>query len=169
MKFSVITLLLLLSIGMTNSIDAQKFGYVDTAEIVQSMPQVKEANANIETYRNQLQKKGQEKLKALQAKYGDLEKKQSRGEISRVELEAEVEKLKTEESELMKFDQDSQEKIIAKSQKLLQPLTDKIQEAINAVAAEQGYAYIFDSSTGFVLYADTAADCSQLVRAKLGL
>ena len=154
---------------MTNSIDAQKFGYVDTAEIVQSMPQVKEANANIETYRTQLQKKGQEKLKALQAKYGELEKKQSRGDISRVALEAEVEKLKAEEAELVKFDQDSQEKIIAKSKKLLQPLTDEIQKAIDAVAAEMGYAYIFDSSTGFVLYADTAADCGPLVRAKLGL
>ena len=84
-------------------------------------------------------------------------------------LEAEVEKLKAEEAELVKFDQDSQEKIIAKSKKLLQPLTDEIQKAIDAVAAEMGYAYIFDSSTGFVLYADTAADCGPLVRAKLGL
>jgi outer membrane protein len=168
MKHSVITLLFL-ALGMTSSMNAQKFGFVDTAEIVQSMPQVKEANANIETYRTQLQKKGQEKLKALQAKYGDLETKQGRGEISRVELEAEVAKLKQEEAELMKFDQESQEKIIAKSQKLLQPLTDQIQAAITEVASEQGYAYIFDSSTGFVLYADTAADCGPLVRAKLGL
>lgn len=169
MKYSVITLLFFLTVGLTNSTTAQKFGYVDTAEIVQSMPQVKEANANIETYRNQLQKKGQEKLKALQAKYADLEKKQSRGDISRVALEAEVEKLKQEETELRKFDEESQEKIIAKSQKLLKPLTDQIQEAIDAVAAEMGYDYIFDASTGFVLYADTAADCGQLVRAKLGL
>jgi len=169
MKYSAILLTFLLTLGMSFTTQAQKFGFVDTAAIVESMPQVKEANANIETFRAQLQKKGQEKLKALQAKYGELETKQSRGDISPVQLETEVQKLKQEEAELMKFDQDSQQKIVEKSQKLLQPLTDQIQNAIDAVAAENGYSYIFDSSTGFVLYGDSSVDCSAMVRSKLGL
>ena len=44
-----------------------------------------------------------------------------------------------------------------------------LQSAIDAVASENGYAYIFDYSTGFVLYADASTDVSSLVKSKLGL
>ena len=54
-------------------------------------------------------------------------------------------------------------------QGMFKPLRDKIQTAIDQVAAENGYAFIFDYSTGFVLYADSSTDVSNLVRAKLGM
>lgn len=161
-------LVLLTCLGATTT-QAQKLGFVDSQAIIQSMPEVKEANANIETYRNQLVKKGQDKLKALQEKYLGLEKKQQRGEISPLQLETEAQKLKKEEEELMKFEQESQSKILEKSQKLIQPLQEKIQLAINEVASENGYTYIFDSATGFILYGDSNNDCGAMVRAKLGL
>jgi len=133
------------------------------------MPEVKEANSNIETFRNQLQKKGQDMIKGFQAKYAALEKKRERGELSPKQLEEEALKLGEEEQQIRQFDQDSQQKIVQKSEVLLQPLRTKIQEAIDQVAAENGYAYIFDYSTGFVLYADQSTDVSTLVRAKLGM
>ena len=37
-----------------NNLNAQNFAYVNTQEILQTLPAVKEANANIETFRNQL-------------------------------------------------------------------------------------------------------------------
>lgn len=161
--------ILIFSILSISSLDAQKFGYVNTQELIQSMPEVKEANANIETFTKQLQKRGQDMLKGLQAKYANLEQKQGRGEISRIELEAEAEKLKAEEQQLMQFEQDSQQKVVTKSETLLTPLREKIQNAIDAVAADNGYVYIFDYSTGFVLYADQSSDVSALVKAKLGM
>ena len=162
-------LILVFSILSIFSLDAQKVGYVNTQEVIQSMPEVKEANANIETFTKQLQKRGQDMLKGLQAKYANLEQKQGRGEISRIELEAEAEKLKAEEQQLMQFEQDSQQKVVSKSETLLTPLREKIQSAIDEVAAENGYFYIFDYSTGFVLYADQSSDVSALVKAKLGM
>ena len=162
-------LILTLTFLSFTSLNAQKFGYVNTQELIQSIPEVKEANANIETFTKQLQKKGQDMLKGLQAKYASLEQKQGRGEISRLDLEKEGEKLKAEEQQLIQFEQDSQQKIVAKSETLLTPLREKIQSAIDAVAAENGFVYIFDYSTGFVLYADQSTDVSALVRAKLGM
>lgn len=161
--------ILLFSFFAAFNLSAQKVGYVDTQAIVQEMPSVKEANANIETYRNQLQKKGRDKLSALQNKYMELEKKQGRGEISPLQLEEQAAKLEAEKQELMKFEQESQQSIISKSEKLLTPLREKIQNAIDEVAAENGYLYIFDYSTGFVLYADSSVDVGNLVRAKLGM
>jgi outer membrane protein len=152
-----------------NNLAAQKFGYINTAELLQNMAEVKEANANIETFRSQLLKKGQEMLQSLQTKYQDLERKQAAGEISPKQLEVEAQTLKTEESKILEFEQSSQQKIIDKSESLLGPIREKIQRAIDDVATENGYTYIFDYSTGFVLYADASTDVSSLVKAKLGL
>jgi outer membrane protein len=148
---------------------AQKIGYINTAELLQQIPQVKEANSNIETFRNQLLKKGQEMLGSLQNKYKELERKQAAGEISPKQLEIEAQGLKAEEAKIMEFDQSSQQKIFEKSETLLAPIRQRIQKAIDDVAAENGYSYIFDYSTGFVLYGDSSADVSALVKAKLNI
>jgi len=169
MKIIITTLFLALATLATVDLNAQNFGYINSQELIQSIPEVKEANSNIETFRNQLQKKGQDMIQGLQAKYADLQQKRDRGEMSPKQLEEAAEKLKQEELEIMKFDQASQQDILKKSEDLLQPLRTKIQDAIDAVASEQGYAYIFDFSSGFVLYADQSTDVSALVRAKLGM
>jgi len=162
-------ILLILALLATIQINAQKVGYINSQELIQSIPEVKEANSNIETFRNQLQKKGQDMIKGFQAKYTALEQKRERGELSPIQLEEEAQKLGLEEQQIREFDQQSQDKIVKKSEALLQPLRTKIQDAIDAVAAENGYAYIFDYSTGFVLYADQNTDVSTLVKAKLGM
>jgi outer membrane protein len=52
---------------------------------------------------------------------------------------------------------------------LLQPLLDKAKNAINAVARENGYTYIFDVGTGAVLFYEKGDNILPLVKAKLGL
>jgi len=52
---------------------------------------------------------------------------------------------------------------------LLQPIYDKVNTAIKAVAEEEGYAFIFDGSTQVLLYADETTDVSSKVKAKLGM
>lgn len=149
--------------------NAQKFGIVNSQEIIQMLPEVKEASSNIETFGNQLQKVYQQKITSLQTKYQDLERKQAQGEISPKQLEEEAKKLKEEELQLAQYEQSSQQKIVEKQNTLMQPIMDKITTAINEVAKENGYTYIFDGSVGFVLYADEASDVSELVKGKLGL
>ena len=147
----------------------QKFAYINTQEILSNLPEVQQANSNIETFRNQLISLGQQKLEALQKKYKDLEAKQNRGELSPKQLDEEAKKLKLEEEQLAKFDQESQQKIMKKSEELLKPIRDKVQKAIDDVAKEEGYEFIFDASMGFILYADDSTNISDKVKAKLGI
>lgn len=150
-------------------LNAQKFGYINSQELIAEIPEVKEATSNLETYQAQLAKQGQDMLTRLQTKYQDLERKQASGEISPKQIEVEVAKLKEEENQLMAFEQSSQQKLMEKNETLLAPIRDKIQAAIDDVAAENGYTFIFDYTSGFVLYADATTDVSSLVKAKLGL
>jgi outer membrane protein len=164
-KYTIIICALFLSFQL----QAQKYGYVDTQKIITELPQVKEANANIDTYKTQFQKKGQEMLKSLQTKYQQLAQKRERGELSPVQLDEEANRLKEKEQELTKFERESQQKIYEKSESLLSPIRNEIQAAIDAVAAEKGLDFIFDYSTGFVLYADPSTDISSQVKTKLRL
>lgn len=158
-----------MTFGLASGVQAQKFGYINSQELISQVPEVKEANANIETLKKQLQKKGKDMIAALQQKYTSLQKDQEQGRLSPVQLEQQAAKLREEEQKIAEFERTSQEKIFNKSQQLLTPIQDKINAAIKSVAAENGYTYIFDASLGMVLYADPGSDVSALVKAKLGL
>ncbi len=157
----------LLTFALSFNASSQNFGYVNTQELLTQLPEVKEANANIENLKKQLQKKGQNMIADLQAKYQDLERRQN--DLSPKQMEEEAVKIRTEEQKIAEFEQSSQQKILAKSEELLQPIQQKVQTAIDAVAAEDNYTYIFDASLGVLLYADPAADITNKVKAKLGL
>lgn len=153
------------------SVHAQKFGYLNSAAILQEMPKVKEAEANLETLQKQLQAKGQKMLEAFQIKYQELERKNNQGEIAPKELEEAAAKLKSEETDIAKFEQDMQKQIFEKRETLLKPILDEVNDAIKQIADENGYTYIFDASpgVGVLLYADESTDLTDLVKAKLGL
>ena len=151
------------------ALSAQKFGYINSQELIGQIPQVKEANAELETIKKQYEKQGQDKVTSLQTKYQALERKQAQGEISPKQLEVEAQALKQEELEIAKFQQDIQQKLYEKSESLLKPIRDRIQAAIDEVAKENGYDYIFDRSMGIILFADESTNISAQVKSKLGM
>ena len=166
MRSFAFILLMTLTAGIAS---AQKVGYVDSQALISEMPAVKEANAEIETLKSQMQKKGQAMVTALETKIKDLQGKESRGELSRVQIETESANLQAEQKKIADFEQNSQQQIFKKSEELLGPIQDKIQAAIDMVAKEKGYTYIFDASMGIILYADPTTDVTPLVKAKLGM
>lgn len=163
------TLIIAVALLCTVTMNAQKFGYVNSAELFQQIPEVKEAQANLETYQSQLQKKGQEMVTAYQKEAQALGLKAQQGELSPKAQEVEAQKLKNKEVEIAKFQQESEQKIMQKNETLFKPIRDKIQAAIDAVAKENGYAYIFDYSVGVLIYADENTDVTSLVKAKIGM
>ena len=158
---------LMITIGFTAQ--AQKFGYVNSQELITELPAVKEANAEIETLKTQMQKKGQNMVTALENKVKTLQAQEAQGQLSRVQIETESAALQAEQQKIAEFEQTSQQQIYKKSEELLAPIQARIQTAIDEVAAEQGYTYIFDASLGILLYADPANDITPLVKTKLGM
>ena len=59
------------------------------------------------------------------------------------------------------YSQQEQEKLAA--------LSKKVKDAVDSVAKENGYTYIFDSGTGVMLYMPEGDDVSNLVKKKLGI
>ena len=130
---------------------------------------MKEANAELETIQKQYEKQLQDKGTSLQTKYQALVRKQEQGEISPKQYEVEAQALEQERVEITKFQQEIQQKLAAKSEDLLKPIRDQINEAISSVAKENGFTYIFDEAVGLILFAEESADIGEMVKAKLGI
>jgi outer membrane protein len=56
-----------------------------------------------------------------------------------------------------------------KREEIYKPIIDRVNKAMQDVAKENGFAYVFDSSSQFVLYADESMDVSKLIKARLGI
>lgn len=163
-QFGSIALFLLLAVV---NVQAQKFGYINTAEILAAMPEVKQAETSIENFSNQMQKRGEAEVAKLQAKFGKIQEDMQAGKLSPIQQQDAQKELETDQAALAKFEQDMVTQIQNKRQTVLQPIYDKLNKAIADVAKEKGYNMVFDKAV--LLYTEPGDDVSALVKAKLGL
>lgn len=160
-----ITCLLALFAASAVTMQAQKFGYVNSAAILAEMPEVKQADANLEALQKQLQKKGQGMLEQLQLDYTALQKRVQGGEMSPKEQETEAQKLQAREQEIGQFEQDMRKQVSDKREELLGPIYEKVNQAIKDVAKENDFQFIFDQNV--LLFAEESQNVNDLVKAKL--
>ena len=161
--------MMLIAFVMINmgAIQAQKYGYVSSEALLLQLPEVKQADANLQAMMTQFQKKGKSMVEALQAKEDEAIQKKERGELSPAQEQALLKELQQEGTEIQKFEKEAAEKMQQKRIELLGPVQEKIQNAINDVAKENGYTMILEA--GVLLFAEESADVSALVKAKLGI
>lgn len=149
------------------SAEAQKYGYIDSNALIETMPTVKAMRPELEALSTQLNKKRESMYNTYKEKGEAAAKKQAADELSPKEaqvIQADLAKL---EQEIMTYEQDMQTKLATKEQELLNPILEQVQNAIKAVAKENGYTMIFNAAV--LLYADEMTDVSALVKAKLGM
>ncbi len=167
LRLSILALLVAACFGTMSA--QQKVGYVNSQELLAAIPAVQKANSDIEALRTQLTKKGEGMVEDLRVKYQDIQTKESRGELSPVQLEEEAKKIQEEEAKIKQFEVDMQQQLTDKQTELLQPVMDNVNNAINEVAEAEGFQMIFDASLGVILYADDATNITDKVKAKLGM
>jgi outer membrane protein len=148
---------------------SQKFGYCNSAALLVQIPEVKAADSDLQAFQTQLTKRGQDRVKALQDAAAELERKKTQGTISPNDYETQAAKLKEEEQNIAKYEQEVYEKLSKKREELYKPLLEKVNKAMSDVAAENGFTLVFDSSTQVLLYAHESLDVTKLVKAKLGI
>lgn len=161
--------LLVAFVLMFGSVQAQKFGYVNSGAIMSEMAEVKQMQSNLEGFQTQLEKKAQAMLTSFQEKQRDAAQKEEAGQLSPIQRETLLKELQAKEQEILKYQGESQQKLAEKQQELLSPILDKVNAAINEVAKANGLQFVFDSSSGVILYADDSTDITSKVKTKLGM
>ncbi len=167
LKTAVLSFLFLFSFQQAKA--QLKVGYINSAAILAEMPEVKQMQSNLDGFQAQLEKRGQQLLAEYQQKQQDAMQRKERGELSPVEEEKVLQELQAKEEEIYAFQNEMQQKLAEKQQTLLSPILEKINTAIQDIAKSEGYAYIFDLSSGAILYADESLDLTEKVKAKLNM
>ena len=143
------------------------YGYINSLELLSKMPEIKAADRKLEA----LAKQKEASFKAMMQKYQDLgQSMQANAEnMTRVESEAKMKEIGELEQKLQAMQANSQEELAAEKEKLYAPILKKADAAIKKVGEEGHYAFIYDSSAGVLLYADTTKNILPIVSKKLGL
>ena len=73
------------------------------------------------------------------------------------------------EKRIREFQTKAQSSLQTKEQELMKPLVQKAKDAIETVAKENSYTYVFDSGSGALLFQPESDNLLPLVKKKLGL
>ena len=90
----------------------------------------------------------------------------SMSEIIRSTKEAEINDIK---ERMDAFEGKATQDLQAKEAELTAPIIERAKKAVQDVAKENGFTYIFNSSEGLLLYSEPSDDVSELVKTKLGI
>ncbi len=151
---------------------AQKFGRVDLAAIVPNMPEFKEAQTNLEAYGMDLQNQLEQIQVEFNQKYAEYEKNRATyTDTIRQMKESELQQL---QQRFQEFQQIAQQDIQQKEAELMEPIYNKANEAVKAVAEAGGYMAIFSTAgdmatSAGLAYFDPAALTDITAEVKKGL
>lgn len=169
-KFTKLFLLLFILAASISTSFAQKYGHLNTGNLLEQMTEVKSADSEMEAYQKQLITKGEEMAKAFEAKYRKFAGEVQQGIHSPVQQQKLETELQKEQQAIVDYEQEVRQKVAQKREQLLGPILDKVNTAISNVGKEQGYAMIFDSSIpNVLLFVEDADDVIGKVKAKLGM
>ncbi len=165
---SIKLLLVVVAVAFSVNAFAQdlKFGHVNIQELVSQLPDKLAADKKLQDEAQKLEQNLKVMNEELDTKYTDyMEKRDTLPELIRATKEKEIQEIS---QRLQNFQMLAQQNLQQQEQKLLQPIIEKVQKAIDDVGAENGFIYIFDISSRVVIYhSEKSTDVAELVKAKL--
>ena len=153
--------------GFTTA-NAQKFGHVNSQEIIQAMPEFAKARTEIE----ELTKQYEADLKSMQ---DELQKKSEAYDKEQATLPANIKQRREQElqemyQKIQQSYQDNQQALQKVQAEKMQAITAKVLDAIKQVGTAGNYVYIMDLTSGVPYISETlSTDVTAEVKKKLGL
>ncbi|MBT4345764.1 MAG: OmpH family outer membrane protein [Flavobacteriales bacterium] len=162
-----ITFLFLISLITLSAFSQNKFGYIDSQELLMLMPERKTAESEVQSFAKSLESQ----LAAMTAEYQESVQDYQSNEASYTDLikQDKIAEITGLEQRIQAFQQNAQQSLQKKEQELLEPILSKARSAIEEVAIEGNFTYIFDKSVGSILYAKESENVLSLVKKKLKL
>lgn len=157
--------------GVSGSLYAQRYAYVDTQYILDQIPAYSEAQEALNKYSEQW-------VLEIEAAFENVQKKKDKLEQEKILLPVEMVNARLKEiNELEQKAKELQKQrfgvggdLFMKREELIKPIQDQIFNAIQEVAADRNYAFVFDKANqSNLLFADPKFDMSEQVLRKMGI
>lgn len=149
------------------ALHAQKFGYVNTMELLSLMPESQLADSTLKAYQTDIQ----EQYNAYLQEYSVKSKEYFRvkDSVSEFVAQSKLADLQNLEQRIKDYENNSNSLMQQKREELFQPILARAQALIKEVAEENNYRMIFDTANGPIAYAPESDNVIGLLRKKLGL
>ena len=145
----------------------QKFGHLDFAKLYAAMPGQDSVKSKMQTYVKSIQDQYAAMQKEYEGKLTDYTtNKETMSSIIKQTKEKELMDL---QGRMEAFQGSAQQAMSEKESELTAPIIEKAKAAVKAIAKDNGYSYVFNSTEGLLLYAEPNDDIMTLVKKKLGL
>lgn len=169
MKRLASILFVLLCVSGTVSAQNFKFGHLNSQELIALMPERDSALIKLQQYATELEETITEMQEEYQTKYNTYQQKQATWTAA--VLESKQRELIEIQQRLEQFNQGAQQEYQQMNQVLFSPVVTKATNAINKVAKDNGFTYIYDLSTGCLAFynEEVSVDVLPLVKAELGI
>lgn len=168
---SLLLLAVMFLLGITvNAQQNQRIAYVDSDYILENIPEYADAQEEI----NQLSKKWEKEITALFQEAQELDREYQAESVLLSEDQKRKKKeaitAKRQEAENLRMQYYGPEgELFAKRAELIQPIQEKVYNAINQVALTKNYAFVFDKAAGTsMLYCSDKNDISDEILDEIG-
>ncbi|MBI2259106.1 MAG: OmpH family outer membrane protein [Flavobacteriia bacterium] len=169
MKSVIIFMLIILGTSFVGY--SQKYAYIDSEYILENMNEYQEAKDKLNKLADRWTKDIEERYEAIKVKKDNF----SREEVllpneEKKKRQEDILKLETEAMEMQKLRFGVEGDYFKKRQELIQPIQDKVFDALQKVASKKNYTFIFDKANqSNLVFADSKYDISGDVIKELGL
>ncbi len=169
-KTVLLALLMMMGITVVNAQGNQKYAYVDTDYILQNIPEFGDAQEEI----NQMSVGWQKELKALRDKLDQMKRDyQTESVLLSDDMKNKKEAaIAAKEQELAALQMQyfgPEGELFTKRIELIQPIQEKVYNAINQVAQVKNYSFVFDKAAGTtIIYCNDKFDISDDVLDEIG-
>ena len=151
------------------SLLAQKFGYVNSAEIIQVMPEYAKALKDVQALEKMYTDEFNSMRTELEKKGTEFEKMQQDSVPENI-LKRRYEELMQLQQRLQEYGQEVQQNLQKAEQEKMIEINQKLQGALDTVGKEASYVCIFDLAGGIPFINTTLCeDVTAKVKAKLGI
>lgn len=167
MKHTFLAIFLVTLAGL--QVNGQKFGYINTQELLSQMSEMKLADNQVLALKNELVAKGEEMVIKFEAEYKAYMTEANSGTLSKVQMQQKEEVLVAKQEELKKYEAEIQQKVASKREELYKPVLEKVKSEIDLLGKTGGYTMIFDASGGMILHAAESENLMAVLKTKLGI
>ena len=164
MKKTILMVFAIFCFATITSSAQGKYGHINSQEVMKLMPGIDSLQIKIQIFQQDMQNTYQSMVDEFNEKKEAFDKQA--GTMTSSVRKMKEDELYTLQNRIMEFQNNVQDDIEEKQFILLKPFQDKLQKAIDDIAKEKGFTYIFD--TQILLYSG-GEDITTLVKTKLGI
>jgi outer membrane protein len=137
---------------------SQKTGFVNSAKIFQELPEAKDAEKRLDAFTRPVQDSLQAMQKAIEDKIAEYQKKESlMNDQAKRSAQTEIQEMTQRARD---FAAKKDKELAERREQILNPLKDKVLKAIERVAKDEKYTFVFDQTeqVQILLYGDPNHD-----------